>query len=377
MATNELQDLIDKEVTRRVEAELNARKMEVNESARIAVAKAKDIANENEATERKIAKQLAQLEHERQTALEETNENRAYLVGFAAEIEKRAQAIQQSVRDSSEEKLISINMGGTVFHGLKSTFSNMSPFFANLFSDTWRDEGRRTIRDKDGNIFIDRDPTFFPLLLNWSRDGADPNKLVEMVEVISKKVPCPPFPQCWKLKCDTFMKTLDYLGIDCPPEPPGSQEISLNLGDYVKIWWRGDRRIFKGIVIKTFLANQDGHPPRQFTSPSTIGTFSSAGICATKWSGSETHAPIKMVQIMYDDGDIWEYRENKLKKKNGPFWKEEGRYSSTLSVQSPPNTAWWHYGTEYGSKKINSKSRKKRNRTKNTPADSSSDESDL
>ena len=73
-----------------------------------------------------------------------------------------------------------------------------------------------------------------------------------------------------------------------------------------------------------------------------IGTFSSAGICATKWSGSETHAPIKMVQIMYDDGDIWEYRENKLKKKNGPFWKEEGRYSSTLSVQSPPNTAWWH-----------------------------------
>ena len=354
MATNELQELIDKEVARRVDEELNARKNEVNESARVAVAQAKKIAKGNVDTEKKIAKQLMQLEHERQTALEESNENRAYLESYAAEVEKRGQAIQKSVRDSSEETLISINMGGTVFYALKSTFSNMSPFFANLFSDKWRDEERRTIRDKDGNIFIDRDPAFFPLLLNWSRDGAEPNELVKMVEFISKKNPNLPFPQCWKLKCDTFMKTLDYLGIDHPPEPPGSHEVSLNIGDYVKIWWRGDGRIFKGIVIKIFLANKNGREAPHFTSPSPVGTFSSAGICTTKSSCAETHAPMKVIHIMYDDGDIWEYRENKLKKKNGPFWKEDGHYSNTLSAQaiSYANTSWWHYGTEWGSKKI-------------------------
>jgi len=382
MATNELQELIDKEVARQVDKELNARKDEVNESARVAVAKAKQIANDNEVTESKIAKQLSQLEHERQTALEESNENRAYLESYAAEVEKRAQAIQKSVRDSSEEKLITINMGGTIFHALKSTFSTMSPFFANLFSDKWRDEERRTIRDKDGNIFIDRDPTFFPLLLNWSREGADPNELVKMIEIISKKVPSPPFPQCWKLKCDTFMRTLDYLGIDHPPEPPGSQEVSLKIGDYIKIWWRGDGRIFKGIVIKIFLANKNGQEAPHFTSPSPVGTFSSAGICTTKWSCSETHAPIKMVQIMYDDGDIWEYRENKLKKKNGPFWKENGHYSNTLAAEtiSYANTSWWHYGTEWGSKKIKNNNvieKKARANTPTGPPDSSSDESDL
>jgi len=68
MATNELQELIDKEVTRRVEEELNARKDEVNESARVAVAKAKQIANDNAVTEKEIAKQLMQIEHERQIA---------------------------------------------------------------------------------------------------------------------------------------------------------------------------------------------------------------------------------------------------------------------------------------------------------------------
>ena len=67
-----------------------------------------------------------------------------------------------------------------------------------------------------------------------------------------------------------------------------------------------------------------------------------------------------MIHIMYDDGDIWEYRENKLKKKNGPFWKEE-RLSNPLSAQSISyaNTSWWHYGPEWGSKKIKDRIEKK------------------
>ena len=235
MASLNIEEIINKEVARRVANELELRKEEASSAAQESLEQIKELSNENKETENRIAHQLQELERDREAQLLLIDRKEKYLNDCSATLENRAEAIQRAVVDSSAEKMVRINMGGTVFTTLKSTLTNMSPFFANMYSDKWRDAGSSAITDKDGNIFIDRDATYFPMLLNWARDGCDPEVLKNIIKMVQPSLHnnnkyvyniCPK-----KYICKSFMKTLEYLCIDCLPEPPDEEntyEINMN-----------------------------------------------------------------------------------------------------------------------------------------------------
>ena len=351
MASLNIQEIINKEVARRVEEQLELRKEEATAAARGSLKQIKELSNENKETENRIAHQLQELERDREAQLLLLDRKEKYLDDCSANLENRAEAIQRSVVDSSEEKMVTINMGGTVFTTLKSTLSSMSPFFANIFSDKWRDAGSSTIRDKDGNIFIDRDATYFPMLLNWARDGCDPEALKIIIKMVQPSLNknnkhvyniCPK-----KYICKSFMKTLEYLCIDCLPEPPDEEnkEDILTVGQKVKLYWRGDRRVFEGWVIKKSIKGRGGH---------NLHTLLKECVINTTPKSTEV-----FVDILYADGDIWRYKERSLMKENGPFYKQKSSCKSK----------YWHYGVEFGSRKI-----KGRKTSMAEAMDSSSDE---
>ena len=263
MASLNIEEIINKEVTRRVANELELRREEVSSAAQESLEKIKEISNENKETENRIANQLQELEEERAAQLLLLDRKEKYLNDCSANLENRAEAIQRAVVDSSAEKMVTINMGGTVFNTLKSTLTNMSPFFANMYSDKWRDAGSSAITDKDGNIFIDRDATYFPMLLNWARDGCDPEAIKTIIKMVRSRsersyvhTVCPK-----QYICQSFLKTLDYLGIDYLPESPVEEreEDILHMGQKIKLYWRGDRRVFEGWVIKKEIKCEGGH----------------------------------------------------------------------------------------------------------------------
>lgn len=349
MASLNIEEIINKEVTRRVANELELRREEVSSAAQESLEKIKEISNENKETENRIANQLQELEEERAAQLLLLDRKEKYLNDCSANLENRAEAIQRAVVDSSAEKMVTINMGGTVFTTLKSTLSNMSPFFANMYSDKWRDAGSSAITDKDGNIFIDRDATYFPMLLNWARDGCDPEAIktiIKMVRSTSERsyvhTVCPK-----QYVCQSFLKTLDYLGIDYLPESPAEEreEDILQVGQKIRLYWRGDRRVFEGWVIRKEIKCKGGDKIRQ--------SFIKNGIC---------HLPEAdvFVDILYADGDIWRYKEGSLIKEQGPFSKQKSSCKSK----------YWHYGVEFGSIKISWKGVK----ANTDNGDSSSDE---
>jgi len=350
MSSLNIEEIINKEVTRRVANELELRKEEVSSAARESLEKIKEISNENNTTELKIALQLKKLEEERAAQLLLLDRKEQYLNECSANLENRAEAIQRAVVDSSEEKMVTINMGGTVFTTLKSTVSNMSPFFANIYSDKWRDAGSSPITDKDGNIFIDRDATYFPMLLNWARDGCEPEAIktiIKMVRSSANKNSSYVYNVCpKKYISQSFLKTLDYLGIDYIPESPDEEreEDILHMGQKIRLYWRGDRRVFEGWVIKKVIKCEGGHKVRHSLIKNGIGL----------------NKKDVFVDILYADGDIWRYKERSLIKDQGPFSKQK----------SSNKNKYWHYGTEFGSKKISWKGVKANTDT----VDSSSDE---
>ena len=82
MANLNVQDLIDKEVERRVEEQLELRKAEVTAAAKNSLDKIKEISNENNTTELKIALQLKRLEDTRREFETITQEKEKYLNKF-------------------------------------------------------------------------------------------------------------------------------------------------------------------------------------------------------------------------------------------------------------------------------------------------------
>ncbi len=350
MASLNIEEIINKEVARRVANELELRKEEVSSAARESLEKIKEISNENKETENRIANQLQELEEERAAQLLLLDRKEKYLNDCSANLENRAEAIQRAVVDSSEEKMVTINMGGTVFTTLKSTLTNMSPFFANIYSDKWRDAGSSAITDKDGNIFIDRDATYFPMLLNWARDGCDPEAIKTIIKMVRSSATknssyvynvCPK-----KYISQSFLKTLDYLGIDYLPESPQEEleDDILHMGQKIRLYWRGDRRVFEGWVIKKVIKCEGGYKIRH----SVIK------------NGNGLNKRDVFVDILYADGDIWRYKERSLVKEFGPFSKQKHH----------TKYKYWHYGTEFGSKKMVVTL----NDSVTNPVDSSSDE---
>jgi len=331
MASLNIQEIINEEVARRVEEQLELRKEEATAAARGSLKQIKELRNENKETENRIAHQLQELERDREAQLLLLDRKEKYLNDCSANLENRAEAIQRSVVDSSEEKMVTVNMGGTVFTTLKSTLTNMSPFFANMYSDKWRDAGSSAITDKDGNIFIDRDATYFPILLNWARDGCDPEALKSIIKMVQ---PSLNKNQNNKYICKSFMKTLEYLCIDCLPEPPDEEnkEYNLNVGQNVNLYWRGDRRVFEGWVIKRSIKGRGGN--NLHTLLKSVSAFHQSTVIQ---ESTEV-----FVDILYSDGDVWRYNERKLKKEFGPF----ARQKTTTHIK------YWHYGVDYGARKI-------------------------
>ncbi|PIO66402.1 K+ channel tetramerization domain protein [Teladorsagia circumcincta] len=65
---------------------------------------------------------------------------------------------------------ISLDVEGVLFKTSISTLTSVKgSYFDRLFQNNWRDH-----LDKHGHLFIDRDSTIFPLILNYLRDGNIP-----------------------------------------------------------------------------------------------------------------------------------------------------------------------------------------------------------
>ena len=186
------------------------------------------------------------------------------------------------------------------------------------------------------------------MLLNWARDGCDPEAIKTIIKMVRSRsersyvhTVCPK-----QYICQSFLKTLDYLGIDYLPESPVEEreEDILHMGQKIKLYWRGDRRVFEGWVIKKEIKCEGGHKVRHSVIQNGIGL----------------NKRDVFVDILYADGDIWRYKEGSLIKEQGPFSKQK----------SSNKNKYWHYGTEFGSKKISWKGVKANTNT----VDSSSDE---
>ena len=68
-----------------------------------------------------------------QKKIEQKNrKNEEYLIKCQKILDNRNEAIVRSVRDSTDDCIISINVGGKVFTSLKSTFSRLSPYLENM-----------------------------------------------------------------------------------------------------------------------------------------------------------------------------------------------------------------------------------------------------
>ena len=269
-----------------------------------------NLRDENKTIECTIHRKLKQLEIERKEfAKEQKDEEREY-EKCKKQLDMRVAAIENATQDCSEDKMVSLNIGGKVFLTLKSTVSNISPFFACLFSDDWGDAERKTIRDKDGNIFIDRSPQYFEHLLDWSRNGGETQDLINVIQAISGPNWADQTGLSSKLSLKTFMKTLEYYGIDHE-----TIDSELAVGNTLDIYWRGDKRTYKGTVKKSYFDNEEQE---------------------------------LFIIINYEDGTSWKYKINHFDKTSGPYSHETKKHLHTKGKK----TKWWHYGEDKGGIKI-------------------------
>jgi len=176
-----------------------------------------------------------------------------------------------------------------------------------LFSDKWKDAGRKTIRDKDGNIFIDRSPLYFQYILDWSRNGADPQELIDIIQAITSPTRTDQTGLSSKLSKKTFMKTLEYYGIDTVMH---NIDPEIFVGNKLDIYWRGDKCTYKGIVKELYF---------------------------------DENMQDLLIIIDYEDSTSWKYKVTQLAKTTGPYSRNSKKYA----VNSK-NTKWWHYGEDKG-----------------------------
>jgi len=262
--------------------------------------------DENTKIECIIRRQLIQLDRERKELQDdEENEKREY-EKCKKQLDMQVAAIDNAIRDCSEDKMVSLNIGGKVFLTLKSTISNISPFFACLFSDDWGDAERKTIRDKDGNIFIDRSPQYFGYLLDWSRNGGGTQELINIIQAISSPNWTDHSGLSTEINVKTFMKTLEYYGIDYE-----TIDSELAVGNSLDIYWRGDKCTYKGTVEKSYFDREEQE------------------LC---------------IIINYEDGTSWKYKINKFDKTSGPYRQQQEQPLHKKGKK----TKWWHYGEDKG-----------------------------
>ena len=95
---------------------------------------------------------------------------------------------------------------------------------------------------------------------------------------------------------------------------------SINIGNRIDIYWRGDKRTYKGTITRLCFDNDDNDKDL-------------------------------FVIIKYDDGQIWKYKVKCLDKTNGPY-KHQILLSNTHTQIKSSQAKWWHYGEDKGGKKL-------------------------
>ena len=267
--------------------------------------------DENKKIEHTIGQQIVRLDRERCELKEEQIKQDENYKECMEQLNMRDASIRNAIRCSSEDTMVGLNIGGAIFYTLKSTVSNISPFFSCLFSDKWGDEKRKTIRDYDGNIFIDRSSQYFGYILDWSRNGGGTQELINIVQSIFINTRYEQSGLSAEINIKTFIKTLEYYGID-------HEIINLDLivGNSIDIYWRGDHRTYRGTVKKLYFDEEE---------------------------------QCLFVTIKYiKDYTMWEYQVNKIDKTKGPYRSE----TKQLNRVNGKKTKWWHYGADKGAKKI-------------------------
>ena len=268
----------------------------------------------------RIKKQLNTLDKKQEKCREEQLEQEENYKECMRTLDKRQEAMNNAVLDCSEDRLVCLNVGGKLFYTIQRTMSNISPFFAQLFSDKWRDEKRKTLRDKDGNIFIDRSPVFFNIILDWSRNGSNPEDLKEFIKTLKKQRQ----DRSCKFGIKTFIKTLDYYGIEYNDNVNELGIPELKVGCKLNIYWRGDKTTYVATVVETYTTHKFKNIP---------------GVPQHK-------SRDKCVVVQYNDGDIWMYDIKDLYHSTGPY--SNTKQKETMDEQC----CWWHYGEDKGSRKV-------------------------
>ncbi|XGW17679.1 hypothetical protein V3C99_002347 [Haemonchus contortus] len=113
---------------------------------------------------------------------------------------------------------ISLDVEGVLFKTSISTLTKVKgSYFDRLFQNDWRDH-----LDKHGHLFVDRDSTIFPLILNYLRDGSIPLPRDEYyLERILREA------RFYKLHglCRDIEKRMEYVGRQRLREPPKTPRV--------------------------------------------------------------------------------------------------------------------------------------------------------
>ena len=72
---------------------------------------------------------------------------------------------------ASDDRIIILDVGGTIFRAKKSTLASQEGYFRKLISDAWAEGTESGNVDYDKSLFIDRDPHCFPSILSYLRSG--------------------------------------------------------------------------------------------------------------------------------------------------------------------------------------------------------------
>jgi len=214
---------------------------------------------------------------------------------YKKEFEIRENAMKNAQIYTGKNKMVSINLGGEIFHSLHSTLVTISPFFGRLLSDDFGEP----IRDKDGNIFIDMPSIGFKEILNWTRFGKSDDYMNAFLEHFKKYNS--------KIDCEILEKTMCYFGITF-------NNTIIEKGRKIKIYWRGDKTLLTAEVLS-----------------------------------SKAYYP-KLV-VKYDaDNEIWEYCHRKIQHKLGLYSHYSA--SSQTKNQCDGEPLYWHYGINNGAKRL-------------------------
>ena len=264
----------------------------------------KKLKSEYREKERRFLKQQKKVKEDMKTLEDQEKSIENQYLEYKRELDLKEKSIRMAQKYTGKDKVVSINMGGEIFHSLHSTFSSISPFFGNLLSDKFGEP----ITDKEGNIFIDRPPAGFKEILDWAKLGKSDKFINKVVEIYKTS-------QKWStsaqhtLEYDMLIENIDYFGITF-------NNSIIEKGKKIQIYWRGDKTMYEGTILSS-------------PSPSD---------------------PSPCIVVKYDDGQIWKYNHMKIHHKTGPYSKYSACSCVKKKYGSEPK--YWHYDSEKGATQL-------------------------